>query len=182
LWYPTTGVEFHIGKKLLGVSSETDRGILSSGDGSDDEKGFFTGSDCVWQRGVRRFVGYVFRAGKKPQVRPALLRDVVADRSQQHGVSGLERVEDGALRDLTLDVKVHVAADARQRPQMRREHDSNQGSVWTSTESTAGRSRTIGAQLSPESADAYTCPPVVPKYTPHESNASTAMASRNTLT
>ena len=37
------------------------------------------------------------------------------------------------------------------------------GSVWTSTESTAGRSRTIGVQLSPASADAYTCPPVVPK-------------------
>ena len=35
---------------------------------------------------------------------------------------------------------------------MRREHDSNHGSVCTSTESTAGRSRTIGAQLSPASA------------------------------
>ena len=37
------------------------------------------------------------------------------------------------------------------------------GSVCTSTESTGGRSRTIGAQLSPASTDAYTCPPVVPK-------------------
>jgi len=36
-------------------------------------------------------------------------------------------------------------------------------SVCTSTESTAGRSRTIGFQLSPASAEAYTCPPVVPK-------------------
>ena len=36
-------------------------------------------------------------------------------------------------------------------------------SVCTSTESTAGRSRTIGFQLSPASAEAYTWPPVVPK-------------------
>jgi hypothetical protein len=36
-------------------------------------------------------------------------------------------------------------------------------SVCTSTESTAGRSRTIGFQLSPESAEQYTWPPVVPK-------------------
>ena len=35
--------------------------------------------------------------------------------------------------------------------------------VCTSTESTAGRSRTIGFQLSPASAEAYTCPPLVPK-------------------
>ena len=55
-------------------------------------------------------------------------------------------------------------------------------SVCTSTESTAGRSRTMGAQLSPASAEAYTCPPVVPKYTPQESSWSTAIASRSTLT
>src|SRR6267378_4862575 len=55
-------------------------------------------------------------------------------------------------------------------------------SVCTSTESTPGRSRTIGAQLSPASADAYTCPPLVPKYTPHLSSESTAIASRNTFT
>src|SRR5208282_1003088 len=39
--------------------------------------------------------------------------------------------------------------------------------VCTSTESTAGRSRTIGAHESPASAEPYTCPPLVPKYTPH---------------
>ena len=108
--------------------------------------------------------------------------DVVADRPAQHRIAGLERVEDRALRDRTLDVELHLAVDARQRPQMRRKHDSDHGSVWTSTESTAGRSRTMGAQVSPASADAYTCPPVVPKYTPHESSESTAIASRSTLT
>jgi len=36
-------------------------------------------------------------------------------------------------------------------------------SVCTSTDSTAGRSRTIGAHESPASFEQYTCPPVVPK-------------------
>src|SRR5207245_11187250 len=39
----------------------------------------------------------------------------------------------------------------------------NHPSVCTSTESTPGKSRTIGFQLSPASADAYTWPPLVPK-------------------
>ncbi len=36
-------------------------------------------------------------------------------------------------------------------------------SVCTSTLSTAGKSRTIGFQLSPASAEQYTWPPLVPK-------------------
>ena len=49
---------------------------------------------------------------------------------------------------------VDLAVDARQRAQMGGQHDADHGSVWTSTDSTAGRSRTIGAQLSPASAEA----------------------------
>jgi hypothetical protein len=40
----------------------------------------------------------------------------------------------------------------------------------------------MGIQLSPESAEAYTCPPVVPKYIPHESSESTASALRKIFT
>src|SRR4029453_10397963 len=99
-----------------------------------------------------------------------------------HRIAGLERVENRALRDLTLDVELHLAIDLRELAQMCWERDTDHhGSVWTSTDTTAGRSRTMGAQLSPASADAYTCPPVVPKYTPHTSSVSTAIASRNTL-
>src|SRR5204862_7682006 len=46
------------------------------------------------------------------------------------------------------------------------------GSVWTSTESTGGSSRTIGGQLSPASAEAYTCPQAVPTYTTHFATSS----------
>src|SRR2546430_7680171 len=124
----------------------------------------------------------IFFASEEPQERPALVRDLVADCAAQHWIPGFESVEHGALRRRTLDLEQHLTLNTRQCPQMWREHNSDHGSVWTSTESTAGRSRTIGAHVSPASADAYTCPPVVPKYTPHESSESTAMASRSTLT
>src|SRR5206468_11140747 len=149
---------------------------------ADDEKRLCPLRDCLGQSGVRRLAGEILLAGEEPHEWPALLCDVVADRPAQHRIASLERVEDRALRGLALDVERHFAVHVRQRAQMLRQPDSDHGSVWTSTDNTAGRSRTIGAQLSPASADAYTCPPVVPKYTPHESSESTAIASRNTLT
>src|SRR2546427_12505718 len=127
-------------------------------------------------------MGQVPLAGEESQERPALLRDMVADRPAQHRITTLERVQDRARGGVASDVELHLAADVRQRSQMDREYDSDHRSVWPSTDSTAGRSRTMGAQLAPASADMYTCPPVVPKYTPHESRESTAIASRNTLT
>jgi len=155
---------------------------LAAGDGPHDQERLNPQRDRVGQRGIRGFVGQILLAGEEPHERSALLRDMVADRPAQHRIPGLERVEDRALRSRALNLKLYLAVDARQRPQMCREHDSDHGSVWTSTDNTAGRSRTIGAHVSPASADAYTCPPVVPKYTPHESSESTAIASRNTLT
>src|SRR2546422_452839 len=98
-------------------------------------------------------MGQILTAGKEPQVRPALLCDVVPDGAAQRRIGGLECVEDRALRDLTLDLERHLAVNMRQHSQMRREYHSDHGSVWTSTENTAGRSRTIGVQLSPASAD-----------------------------
>src|ERR1700676_694126 len=131
---------------------------------------------------IRRFMRPIFTAGKKAQERPALLRIVIANGAAQHGIRSLERVQHRALRDQALHVDAHFHADVRQRPQMRRQYNTNHGSVCTSTENTAGRFRTMGAQLSPASFEAYTCPPVVPKYMPHLSSESTAMASRSMFT
>src|ERR1700731_108534 len=102
-------------------------------------------------------------AREEPQKWPALLRNLIANRAAQHRIAGLERVQYRTLRRRTLNRKLHVALHSCQRPQMRRQHHADHGKVCASTESTAGRSRTIGAQLSPASADPYTCPPVVPK-------------------
>ena len=46
-----------------------------------------------------------------------------------------------------------IAVHLRERAQMGRQHNPDHGRVWTSTDSTAGRSLTIGAQVSPLSAE-----------------------------
>src|SRR5271156_1636492 len=144
-------------------SRELERDASPTGDGADDEEGFCTRGDRFRQWGVRLLMGKVLATGEEAQERPTRLRDVVTDRAAQHRVPALERVNDGALRDRRWKVELHFAADARQPAQMRRQNDANHGSVWTSTESTVGRSCTMGDQVSPASADAYTCPPLVPK-------------------
>ena len=154
----------------------------SACDCADYEEWLGSRDDCVGEWGVGLLVREIFAAGEEAQERATGLGDVVADRATQHRVATFERVDDGALRDGRLKVELDFAIDAREAAQVRREKDANHGSVWTSTESTAGRSRTMGDHVSPASAEAYTCPPVVPKYTPHLSSESTAMASRSTLT
>ena len=91
---------------------------------------------------------------------------MVANGAAEYRVGGLERVEHRALSDWPIDVEVDLAVDTGQRPEMSGQNDSNQCSavtpsrpcgsysVCTSTDSTAGRSRTIGVQLSPASDDA----------------------------
>ena len=59
-----------------------------------------------------------------------------------------------ALGDRALDVELDLAVDPRQRPQVGRQHDPDHGSVCTSTDTTAGRCCTMGAQRSPASAEA----------------------------
>src|SRR6266853_4235340 len=156
---------------------------LPARDGPQDEEGLRPLDRGGGQRRVRRLVGQISLAGKEPQERAALERDMIANRAAQHRVPGLERVEDGRARDRAgADVELHLVANVRQGAQVRREDDADHRRVWTSTDSTAGRSRTTGVQLSPASADMYTCPPDVPKYTPHLSSESTAIASRSTFT
>ncbi len=130
--------------------------VLASGDGPYDQKRLFPGHDRVRQRGVWGLVRKIFFARKEPQKWATLLRDVIANGAAQHGIAGLERIDHRALRGGTRDFELHLTIDARQSAQMWREYHPNHGSVWTSTESTAGRSRTMGAQLSPASAEAYT--------------------------
>jgi predicted ester cyclase len=153
-------VEHWAAKRII-PHSRADRS--AAGQRPHDHKGFCAGRDRVGQGGVGRLVRPILLAGEEPDKRTPLLGGVVADRPAQHGILRLECVQDRPLRDRSLNLKHDLAAYTRQRAQMRGQHNLDHGSTWTSTDSTAGRSRTIGAQLSPELADAYTCPPVVPK-------------------
>jgi len=96
-------------------------------DGSQHHEGFCTRGDGVGQRGIRRFVGHIFRTGEETDERSSSLRDVVPNRAAQDGVARLELVQDRALRRRAVDVEAHLTGDPRERAQMRRQDDSDHG-------------------------------------------------------
>ena len=112
------------------------------------------GGDCVRQWSVGGLQGEVLLAGVEPDERAAAAGRRIAKRAAQHRVFGFERVEHLALRSVATDVEFDFSADVRQGAEVLREPDADHGKVWTSTESTRGRSRTIGFQVSPWSAEA----------------------------
>ena len=148
--------------RRLSSTSES-RLALSPRNRTHDPKRLRSRRDRLRQRRVWRLMGQILLASEESHERSALVGDVIAHGATQHRISGLQRVQNRALCDRTFDREHHVAVDFRKRSQMERKDDSNHGSVCASTDTTAGRSRTMGAQLSPLSADAYTWPPVVPK-------------------
>jgi len=70
-------------------------------------------------------MGQIFLAGEEAQERPALLRDLIANRPAQHRIADLERVEDRSQRDRAVELKFYFAADVRQRSEMLRNYDSD---------------------------------------------------------
>ena len=96
----------------------------------------------------------VVLAGEEADERPPVLVDGVADCPEKHRIPFLEGVQQRTLRRNTVDLDLYLEADIGEGPQVRRQHNPDHGKVWTSTDSTAGRSLTIGAQLSPALAEA----------------------------
>src|ERR1041384_29051 len=127
---------------------------LPSRDGADNEQWLLPRRDRVGERGIRRLMREVLLTGEKSQKRPPLLRDVVPDRSPEHGIARLECIEDRAHCNPTRDVELHFCLHPRQCPEVIGQGHAYHCSVCTSTDSTAGRSRTIAVQLSPASAEA----------------------------
>ncbi len=72
----------------------------------------------------------------------------------QHRIFGFDSVQHRALSHSFVERKFDFAIDVGKRTQMRRKNNAYHGNVCTSTESTAGKSRTMGFHLSPASADA----------------------------
>src|SRR5438876_11574915 len=96
----------------------------------------------------------VLATGKKAHHRPSKMCHVIAHRTSQHRISLFKCVEHRTLTHESLDFEFHFAINTRERAQIRWKDDTNHGNACTSTDKTAGRSRTIGFQLSPASADA----------------------------
>ena len=71
--------------------------------------------DGFGQRRVGRIVREVAFAGEEADVRPAFVRDVIANRSAQHRVARFDRVEHARSRDVAVEFELHLAVDARER-------------------------------------------------------------------
>src|SRR5206468_10854163 len=128
--------------------------MLSSCDGAHDETRLVAFGNRVGQWSIERFVGDVFAAGKESHQRPALERVVFTDSAAQHRVSVLQCSDNCVRRHGSVKIDMHFIANFRQRAEMMWKNDSNHFSVCTSTDRTAGKSRTIGFHESPASDDA----------------------------
>jgi hypothetical protein len=104
-------------------SGDVVKAKLTTGDGADDQEGFFSGGDGGGERGVGRIVRQIFLAGEKAEEGAALLGDVVANGTLQDRVSGFEGVEDGADRDGAFDFERDFAWDLGECAEVRGEDD-----------------------------------------------------------
>jgi hypothetical protein len=104
---------------------------LAAGHSPHDKKGFGARGDRLRQRRVHRLVGQVLSASVEAYHRPALLRHVVTHRALQHGVAGLQGVQNRAQGGLALDVEQYFAVDVGEPAQLYGKDDSNYGILWT---------------------------------------------------
>lgn len=122
---------------------------LAAGDGADDEERFCALGDGVGEWGIGGLEREVLFAGEEAEEGTALEGAVVADGSAKHGVTGFNGIEDGAKGDGRWNVENDLGVDVSEVAQVVGELDADHASVWTSTERTAGRSWTMGCQVSP---------------------------------
>jgi hypothetical protein len=86
--------------------------------------------DSVGKRRVQWLKRDVLLACEEAQERPALARDVVADRSAEHRVRRFQRIEHGGNRRRRGHVQRNfVSGDAGQRAEMGGEFDADDGHV-----------------------------------------------------
>ena len=89
---------------------------LASGDRSDDDERFRARGYACGQIRVGRFVGHVDAVCEKPDQGAALHRHVVPNGAAQHGITGLQGLQDGPLGysalELQLDLPVGGSAPA----------------------------------------------------------------------
>jgi hypothetical protein len=127
---------------------------LPARDCTDDQEWFCPVCNRMRQRRIGRFMRQIFAAGKKSDHRPASLGYMITYCPPQHWIFGFNSVQERALSYFSVELKVYFAIDIGERTQMRRKNNAYHGNDCTSTESTAGKSRTMGFHVSPASADA----------------------------
>src|SRR4051794_15912113 len=95
----------------------------------------------------------ILLAGEEAEERAAAAAVVPADGAPEGGVFGLQCVEHRAQRRRAAHLDLHLLAHSGKVAEVEGQDDPDHAKVWTSTESTAGRSCTMAVQLSPPSAE-----------------------------
>lgn len=121
---------------------------------TDDQEWFRPIRNRVRQRRIGRFMRQIFAARKKTDHWPANLRHMITHCPAQHRIFRFNHVQQRALGQRSVELKSYFTVDVRQRTQIRRKNNAYHGNVCASTDSTAGKSRTIGFHLSPASTEA----------------------------
>lgn len=116
---------------------------------ADDEERLSPRRDGGGKQRIGELVGQIVLASEETHVRTTSLRCGIANSPLQDRKTSFERVDHRPLGGRTDYVEFDFAADVGERSQMFRQDEPDHANVWTSTESTDGRSRTIGFQLSP---------------------------------
>src|SRR6266571_2956206 len=98
---------------------------LTPCDRPDNQKWFPARHDCFGQWRIRRVVRQIFLASEESQERAPLFRDMIADRSLQHRIRRLDRIENRPLRHRTLHLNLDLVSDLRQSTKMLRKLNAN---------------------------------------------------------
>ena len=92
--------------------------VLPTGHSPHDEQRLGPHRDGSGQWNIWRCMRQILLTDEEPYERSTPLRDMAADDPTQHRIAGFEGVEDQALCRRALDVQLHLALDACERPQM----------------------------------------------------------------
>jgi hypothetical protein len=90
--------------------------ISATSNRSHDQKRLRAGRDRFGQWRIRRIVRQILLTGEESNERTALERDLIANRTAQHGISRLQRVEHSPLCHLASDLDLHFTRNLRERP------------------------------------------------------------------
>ena len=93
--------------------------------GADDEEWLRAGYNCLGKWCVQRLVRQILLAREKAYIGASFIRGMVANSALQHRVTSLNSVQERTHRWASGEIDFDVAADVRQRPQMRRQYDCN---------------------------------------------------------
>src|SRR5690348_9836602 len=103
----------------------------AAGHRPEDDERLMAGYNAIGERRVRRLVGEVLLAGVEADEWPPLPALAIPDSAHEHGVLGLDRVEDRPLgHHRARHVQRNLAGDLGQVLQVGREYHPDHGNTW----------------------------------------------------